>query len=216
MNGRATATPQAVRCVRRALVVAVLALVVAACGIEPQAEPRDIPAEQRADFEILVTGDEAAGTSRIYLVAPADPDEPQRLRSVLRDVPGDPDSLLASLFSGPNAEEQEVGLTTVLPRELELIGRTRTTGGVLTVDVSNSLETLTPDALRIAVAQIVTTATGIDGIEAVRLRVAGEDQPWPVGDGELTDVGDTLTVYDYPGLVESTQPALPALPGGEA
>ena len=26
----------------------------------------------------------------------------------------------------------------------------------------------------------------------------------------------TLTVYDYPGLVESTQPALPALPGGEA
>ena len=214
MNGRAAATPQAVRWVRRALVVALLALVVTACGIEPQAEPRDIPAEQRADFEILVTGDEAAGTSRIYLVAPADPDEPQRLRSVLRDVPGDPDSLLASLFSGPNAEEQEVGLTTVLPRELELIGRTRTTGGVLTVDVSPSLDTLTPDALRIAVAQIVTTATGIDGIEAVRLRVDGEDQLWPVGDGELTD--RTLTVYDYPGLVESTQPALPALPGGEA
>lgn len=213
MSGRRTKPMRPHLVLRPLAALLALLVVVSACGIEPQADPRDVPAEQQADFEVLATGDEAAGTSRIYLVAPADPDEPQRLRSVLRDLPGDTDALLTSLFSGPNPDEQEAGLSTVLPRELELLG-TRTTGSVLTVDVSASMDELTPDALRIAVAQIVTTASGIEGIDAVLLLVDGEDQLWPVGDGELTD--RTLTVYDYPGLVESTQPALPALPGGEA
>ena len=86
---------------------------------------------------------------------------------------------------------------------------------MLTVDVTDHLGELTPEALRTAVAQIVTTASGIDGIEAVRLQVDGVDQPqlWPVGSGELTAL--PLRVYDYPGLIESTQPALPALPGGD-
>ncbi len=195
------------------LLLAALLLAVAGCGIEPQAEPNDIPEEQLVDFVEEATGGEATGTSRIYLIAPADPDDPQRLRSVLRDVPRDARSLLTSLFSGPNPEEQEAGLSTVLPREL-VLNDTRTTGGVLTVDINNSLSELTPEALRIAVAQIVTTATGIEGIDAVDLRVDGVEQLWPVGDGELTE--RTLTVYDYPGLIESTQPPLPALPGGEA
>jgi hypothetical protein len=33
---------------------------------------------------------------------------------------------------------------------------------------------------------------------------------WPRGNGELTD--DPLTAYDFPGLVESTQPAFPGTP----
>lgn len=207
MTGRRTAS---------SALLAVVLLLLTGCGIEPQSAPSDIPAELQADFGVSEAGgDDAAGTNRIYLLAPAAPDEPQRLRSVLRAVAGDPDPLLASLFSGPNEEEQAAGLSSVLPRELELVRETRTIGEVLYLDVSDDLEELTPEALRIAVAQIVATASGIDGISAVRLRVEGVegDQLWPVGDGELT--ADTLTVYDYPGLIESTQPALPALPGGE-
>jgi spore germination protein GerM len=69
---------------------------------------------------------------------------------------------------------------------------------------------LTAVALRTAVAQIVATASEIDGIEQVRIQIDGENQVWPVGDGENT--GRPLTVYDYPGFIESSQPAYPAIP----
>ena len=47
-------------------------------------------------------------------------------------------------------------------------------------------------------------------MSAVRLRVDGQDQSWPKGDGETND--GALTVYDYPGLVQSAQPPYPAVP----
>ena len=81
---------------------------------------------------------------------------------------------------------------------------------MLTVDVSSVLEELDAVDLRYAVAQIVTTVTAIDEVNAVRIEVDGEDRLWPRGDGELTAL--PLTAYDYPGMVESTQPDYPAVP----
>ncbi len=63
---------------------------------------------------------------------------------------------------------------------------------------------------RLAVAQIVSTATDIEGVGSVQLRIDGVPRVWPLGNGELTD--RPLTQYDYPGLVESSQPAFPAIP----
>ena len=57
---------------------------------------------------------------------------------------------------------------------------------------------------------IVFTATEIQGVRAVRLRVDGQDQRWPKGDGETRE--GALTVYDFPGLVQSAQPPYPAVP----
>lgn len=155
------------------------------------------------------TGDEAAGSNRIYLLGPSDADSPQRLRSVQRDVPTAAASVLASLFSGPNSEEREGQLDTAIPTDVELLG-VRQTGSLLTIDVSDVFDELTPDGLRLAVAQIVATATDIDGVSEVQLRIDGEPQVWPLGNGELTD--RPLTAFDYPGLVESTQPPFPAIP----
>ena len=81
---------------------------------------------------------------------------------------------------------------------------------VLTVDVTDTFDALTPEALRLAVAQIVTTATDIEGIQSVQLRIDGTSRVWPLGNGELTD--RPLTAFDYPGLVESTQPEFPGIP----
>lgn len=194
------------------LVVVGAILVGAGCGIEADSGPRDIPEELVAS-DIQVSDDEAVGTSRVYLLAPSDPEEPPRLRSAPRDVANDADALLTSLFSGPNTDEQEGQLGTALPREIELLS-TRTVGRVLTVDVTDVFGELTTGALRLAIGQIVVTAAEIDGVDAVRVRVDGVAQIWPVGDGELTEL--PLTVYDYPGLVESTQPPLPAIPSVEA
>ena len=61
-----------------------------------------------------------------------------------------------------------------------------------------------------AVAQIVFTASEVDGVESVNILINGADQQWPSGNGELQSA--PLTVYDYPGLVQSSQPAYPAIP----
>ena len=199
------------------LVAVVLAFVavVTACSIQPESAPNDLSAERTAVFGEPETGDEAAGTQRIYLLAPPDPQQPQRLRSVSRDVPtGASSAVLESLFAGPNGEERDAQLDTAIPSDVELIDTPRPIGQVLTIDMNDVFGDLTPDGLRLAVAQIVTTATDIDGVSAVDLRIDGTQRVWPLGNGELTD--RPLTAYDYPGLIESTQPAFPGTPTPDA
>lgn len=192
-----------------ALLVTAL-MVISGCSIQPDASPNDLPAERADVFGEPVTGGEAAGTNRIYLLSPTAPEEPQRLRAVQRDVPTAPASVLSSLFAGPNAtERREAQLDTAIPPDVQLIAA-RPVGQVLTIDLSDAFDELTPDGLRLAVAQIVSTATDIDGVESVQLRIEGEPQLWPLGNGELTN--RPLTKFDYPGLVESSQPAFPAIP----
>lgn len=186
-----------------------LVLAVSGCSIRPDASPNDLPAERADVFGEPATGDEAAGTNRIYLLAPADPEAPQRLRSVQRDVPTAPASVLASLFAGPNAAERDAQLDTAIPTDVELLSA-RPVGQVLTVDLTDAFDELTPVGLLLAVAQIVSTATEIDGVQSVQIRIDGEPRVWPLGNGELTD--RPLTRFDYPGLVESSQPAFPAIP----
>lgn len=194
---------------RRAVLLVVTLLSVAGCSIQPEASPNDLPAERANVFGEPATGDEAAGTNRIYLLAPPDVEAPQRLRSVQRDVPPTPSAVLDSLFAGPNADERDAQLDTAIPTDVELLSA-RSVGQILTVDLTDVFDDLTPDGLRLAVAQIVSTATDIDGVRSVQLRIDGEPRVWPLGNGELTD--RPLTRFDYPGLVESSQPAFPAIP----
>ena len=195
---------------RRIVALTVIALAaVSGCSIQPDASPNDLPDEVANVFGDPDTGDEAAGTNRIYLLAPPDVEAPQRLRAVQRDVLTLPGSVLESLFAGPNADERNDLLDTAIPADVELIDA-RQVGQVLTVDLNDVFDELTPDGLRLAVAQIVSTATDIEGVQLVQLRIDGEERVWPLGNGELTD--RPLTLYDYPGLVESSQPAFPAIP----
>ena len=185
-------------------------LVVTGCSIQPDAGPSDLPADRADVFGDPATGDVAAGTNRIYLLAPTDPEAPQRLRSVQRDVSNTPAAVVESLFAGPNAAERGEQLDTAIPADVGLLAAPRQIGPLLTVDLNDVFGELTPDGLRLAVAQIVFTATDIEGVDAVQLRLDGEPRVWPLGNGELVE--RPLTPYDYPGLVESTQPAFPAIP----
>lgn len=196
------------RLMRVALVGLVLALS-AGCAVREDGAPRDIP-QDRIRFGGGATGDAAAGASRIYLLTPPTDDEQRRLRAVPRVAEtGGSEELLRSLFSGPNAEEVENSLGTALPPDIGLLS-TRNVGTRLIVDIDNSLAELSDEGVRLALAQIVATASQIDGVNGVRIRVNGTDQAWPTGDGRLAI--EALTVYDYPGFLESSQPPFPALP----
>ncbi len=185
------------------------ALCLAGCAIEVDDTARPVPENERGQLGEQPAGDEAAGSNRVFLLAPAAGDQEARLRSVRRDVPSDAESILNSLIDGPNSAEREAGLASNLPDGLEL-DTARLRGRILTVSVNDVFRELTSDALRIAVAQLVATANEIDGVESLRLQIGSENQVWPLGDGQNTD--RPLTIYDYPGFVESSQPAYPAIP----
>ncbi len=190
-----------------------LVLFAVGCAIQPDASPRDIPEEDRGAFGAdEVTGGEAGGSALIFLLAPPQPGGEQLLRSVMRDV-GTTSAAIRALFAGPNSAELADDLDTAIPTDLELISE-RTLGRVSIIDVNDALDELDAVDLRNAVAQIVMTATAIDDVDAVQIRVNGEDQVWPRGNGELTD--RPLTPFDYPGLVESTQPPYPSLSSSSA
>lgn len=190
------------------LVLAV-GLVGGACSVREDARPRVIPAEQRDDLNEIATGEEAEGASRIYLLSPVGADEQIRLRSVPRNEAVSPTDLLASLLRGANEAETSAGLSTAIPTDLE-IRSARSVGTRLTIDINDAFNELSDDGLRQALAQLVATASEVGQVEQVRLRVDGENQGWPTGDGVITD--RPLSIYDYPGFLETSQPDFPSLP----
>ena len=198
--------------IRPSAAAAIVLLLAAGCAIQTDTTPREIPEGDRIPLEVVEpSGGEAEGSTRIFLVEGGDGE--RRLRSVLRRVDGRPVAVLAELFKGPNPEEEARGLRSELPGGLRLNGA-RPLAGTLNVDVSSEILDLPAASLRLAVAEIVFTASELDGIRAVRVTTDGEQRSWPDGQGELQD--DALTVYDYPGIVESAQPPYPPVPSPQA
>jgi len=194
---------------RRLVLVVLVAVLAASCAIREDSVPRAIPLDQRGNFGDVATGDVAEGASRIYLLSPVGTDEQPRLRAVRREEAADAEELLTSLLLGANEGENALGLTSAIPDEL-VIDEATTVGTRLTIDINDALNELSDLGLRQALAQIVATASEVDQVQQVRLRVGGENQGWPTGDGEVTD--RPLTIYDYPEFLESSQPDFPALP----
>ena len=195
---------------RRLLSCAVAVTVAfAGCAIREDPAPRSIAEENRANFGQIATGDAAVGGGRIYLLSPVEPEAPPQLRAVSRVEPANPVELLSSLVLGANEDESALGLSSAIPSDLVILDA-RTVGARLTIDINDALNELSDLGLRQALAQIVATAVAIDQVQIVRLRVDGEIQVWPTGDGEGTD--QPLSIYDYPGFLETSQPDFPTPP----
>jgi predicted small lipoprotein YifL len=185
-------------------VVAMAMLALAACGVQSDAQPRDLPDIERT---IEIADDsadiDASGADRVYFVGPG---EERLLRSVQRDAVSVSD-LVEILLLGPNADEVQAEFNTAIPSGTELINA-RTQGQVLTVNLTPEILELDRQNLTRAAAQIVYTATELDGIEAVQIEVDNVRLSAPTGDGD--DTTEPLRTYDYPGLLETSQPAFPA------
>lgn len=185
-----------------------IALVSSACGVSPDAAPRDLPEGERTlAASQTATGGQAEGPDRIYLGAPG---EDRLLRSVPRDAVSRRD-LMEILLAGPNETEIEQQYSTFLPASLRL-NTTLKQGPLLFVDVSEELTELTGQPLSQALAQLVYTATELDGVDRVQITVDGSSVSWPRPVGGNTAA--PLSVYDYPNFVQSAQPAFPAVPAG--
>ncbi|MCU1392996.1 MAG: hypothetical protein JWM34_1424 [Ilumatobacteraceae bacterium] len=201
----------------RGLAAAGLLLLLASCGINDDTSPQVISEANQpklASSEGQTAG-ASSGTDRIYLLAPESPSDVQQLRPAQRNVGDTATQRLQSLFGPLTSIDIAARLRTAIPEGLTLNSAVlQSPGGTLVVDVSDQLLDLTSTNLVDAVAQIVFTAAELHDVQRIDLLVDGKARQWPAGDGELQT--GALTVYDYPGFIESTQPAFPAVPSPQA
>lgn len=200
------------------VLICVAALTVSACGIANDAAPRDIPLQQRSaliDAPVQAPATSTGtGTDRIFLLAPQLPDQPSRLRATPRDVGPSIEARLNSLFGPLSVAEAQGRLLTAIPEGLNLHSAALKTNGTLTIDVTDEILSLSSGALIEAVAQIVFTALEVRNVQRVQLLVNGTSQQWPGGDGSLRTTA--LSAFDFPGLIETSQPNFPAVPSPNA
>ena len=182
-------------------------LVAAGCGIATDDSPRDIEPRAATPITDTATRGAASGAESIFLVAPGQLD---RLDAVARDTGDDPRAVVEAVLAGPSADEVDDGYRSMLPASLVVNQVEVRDGGVLAIDLSADIRDVVTDDLPLALAQLVYSIDPLPDISSVLVTVDGEEGRWPAGNGEL--VSGPLTVYDYPGLLESTPPASPTTP----
>lgn len=169
-------------------------VLVASCGIPLDSEPEmvDIGSDDVPDPTGPILGDLTAVS--IYLV------RGDALVHVTRDLPSpvSPESVLDSLLDDVTEPEERAGLRTAIPLGTDAIAITRD-GPVLTVDLSREFAAVGGEEEILAVAQIVLTATSMDGIEMVAFALDGVPTDVPQAGGALSD--DPVTASDYESLV---------------
>lgn len=171
-----------------------LVLAVTACGIPIDAEPESVALEvEDAPVSPGPTPGDLAAVS-MYLVSD------ETLVRVTRDLP-DPtslDSILGSLLDGVTEPEERSNLRSSIPTATRVVGITQE-GSLVRIDLSREFAAVGGGEEILAVAQIVLTATSVDGIDLVALELEGVPTDAPVASGALSI--EPVSAEDYAGLV---------------
>jgi spore germination protein GerM len=196
--------------------VAALTVTAAACGIPSDSNPRDITESERLQLSDTKAPEQAAATPnapKVYFLSQG-PSGEDRLQPAGRNVPATPTAVLTELLTGLTTKEQQSNRwRTAVPPDTKLrTPPTQELDGTLLVDLSQEFFQVSGPAQINAVAQIVFTATGIQGVRRVKILVEGQPQGWPRGDGTAQIVGEPLTQYAYPELNPDSQPDYPPAP----
>lgn len=174
-----------------ALLVA-LALAVAGCGLSADDEPHllsagDLPADLLGSTtSTTVPTSESPTTTAVTIYYLVHRDGVTRLAPTQREVDDGsrPRDRLAALLNPPTADEQAAGLLTSIPATTILLDTKLVEAeSTLLVDLSRSLFDVQGQELRNAFAQLVWTATELDGVRRVRFLVEGEEFRAPDEDG---------------------------------
>ena len=184
---------------RRAAALALAAWVaLAACGVPPDdrasvASPESVPFDLLGDApSVTATTLPFAPTERatIFLV------QGERLAPVQRELPApvSVESVLEALADGPTATEVQLGLRTALLAP-GLMGSGGVSGGIAVVDLGQPFTEIAGRDQILALAQIVSTVTGLPGVGRVRFTLDGNPVGILRGDGAVTT--ETVSRDDY-------------------
>ncbi|MGD2042630.1 MAG: GerMN domain-containing protein [Acidimicrobiia bacterium] len=179
---------------RLSRLLALLAVLLVSCGIPLDAEPEtvNVDVDGAPDVPGPFPGDLAAVS--LYLVSD------ETLVRVTRDLPetADLESILASLFAGVTEPEARSNLRSSIPAGTEVIG-IESEQNLARIDLSSEFAAVGGEEEILAVAQIVLTATSIDGIDLVAFQLEGVPTDAPVANGALSI--EPVEAADYASLV---------------
>jgi spore germination protein GerM len=179
-------------------VVAALALAATACGIPPD-DHATLAAPASVPFDLLGQAPSATATTlplspteraTIFLV------QGERLAPVQRELPApvSVESVLEALAAGPTATEVQLGLRTALLTP-GLMRSGGVTGGIATIDLGQPFTEIAGRDQIVALAQIVSTVTGLPGVGRAKFTLEGNPVGILRGDGAVTT--DTVSRDDY-------------------
>jgi spore germination protein GerM len=178
-----------------------VAALVAGCGVPEDSAPEELSADE-VPFDLLTPG---STTTTVPPPIDLPPDrraelwflvaDEFQLEPVVREVADQNEqTVIQTLLSTSDLEQ---GLSTAIPPDTELLDAF-VDDGLLTVDLSNEFTDIQGDSAIAAVAQIVYTADGLNGVSEVLFRVEGED--FPVTDEEGAIQEDPVSRLDYQSL----------------
>jgi len=175
---------------------------VAACGVQLDEEPRAIAADSLPYglLEPSTTGGDTTSTTptplptfqetSVFLV-----DNNDLLVEVRRQLPGEVRVAVGSLLTPPTEAEVDGGLRTAIPSTITLRSVAGPEDGLVTIDLTAEATEESPDIPRLAFAQLVYTATAVEGVDRVLFQVDGQAREVPTGEGQST--AEPLSRADY-------------------
>lgn len=173
----------------------------AGCGIPAEkgatlARAEDVPFDLLA--EIPETTSSTVGsptgasttTATIFLV------QGERLAPVERNVPAPPsgEGVIEALERGPTRSEAALGLRSALVGR-DVMRSIGVSGGIASVDLGTGFTEIVGRDQIMALAQIVSTVTGLPGVGRVAFTLAGVPVGVPRGDGAVTT--ESVSRDDY-------------------
>lgn len=170
--------------------IALALLLVAACGVQDDSDPRtmapeDVPFGLLDPATSVANPENAEGTSRaVWFV-----DNNGLLARGERrlEAPVTVEDVVGALLEGASAAEQANGLRSNIASATRLLGVEGPSEGLVTIDLSGEILTVSRELQRLAIAQVVFTATGLPSVDRVLFKFDG------TGPAEVPGAGDELT-----------------------
>lgn len=175
---------------RRLVASALLLLVCAACGVQDDSGPRalapeDVPFDLLAPATSVADPETGEGPSRAVWFVDNDGLLARGERPL--EPPVTVEAILTALLDGVSDAEAANGLRSNIASGTRLLGVEGPSDGLVTVDLSGEILTVSRELQRLAIAQVVFTATGLPNVDRVLFKFDG------VGPAEVPGAGDELT-----------------------
>lgn len=186
------------RCRRVVLALLPVVALAAGCGIPPDdraslAQPGSVPYDLLGDSPAATATTQASSQTEkatLFLV------QGERLAPVQRELPApvSVESVLQALAAGPTTTEVQLGLRTALLAP-GLMRSGGVSGGIATIDLGLPFTEIAGRDQIVALAQIVSTVTGLPGVGRARFTLDGQPVGILRGDGAVTT--ETVSRDDY-------------------
>jgi spore germination protein GerM len=171
-----------------ALVLALLVL--AACGVQDDGSPRalapeDVPFDLLQPATSVANPENAEGQPRAVWFVDNDGLLARGERRL--EAPVTVEDIVSALLDGVTAAEQANGLRSNIAPGTRLLEVDGPTDGLVTIDLSGEILTVSRELQRLAIAQVVFTATGLPNVDRVLFKFDG------TGPAEVPGAGNELT-----------------------